>query len=127
MDKHDAQIDLSDIPEVTDFSNAIKNPFAGKFKDGYTVIVEHEGYIEERIYDFTKIPYPANGGIPIPVAVNIIKVGSEHDIYIGRKPNEVDANASEMNDEWIDGKTFWEEAKRGFPRGKAASSPRVKQ
>ena len=29
-----------------DFSNAIKNPHAGMFKDGYTVIVEHKGYDE---------------------------------------------------------------------------------
>lgn len=25
-----------------DFSNAIKNPHAGKLKDGYTIIVEHK-------------------------------------------------------------------------------------
>jgi len=29
-----------------DFSNAIKNPHAGMFKDGYTVIVEHKDYDE---------------------------------------------------------------------------------
>ena len=43
-DKFD--IDLSDIPEITDFSKATKNPFAGKFTNGYTVIVEHEDYNE---------------------------------------------------------------------------------
>ena len=43
-DKFD--IDLSDIPEITDFSKAIKNPYAGKFTNGYTVIVEHEDYNE---------------------------------------------------------------------------------
>ena len=42
--KDDYDIDLSDIPEITDFSRAIKNPFAGKFTNGYTVIVEHEDY-----------------------------------------------------------------------------------
>jgi len=29
-----------------DFSNAIKNPHAGKFKDGYTIIVEHKDFDE---------------------------------------------------------------------------------
>ena len=29
-----------------DFSNAVKNPHAGKFKDGYTIIVEHKDYDE---------------------------------------------------------------------------------
>jgi hypothetical protein len=28
------------------FSNAIKNPHAGKFKDGYTIIVSHKEYDE---------------------------------------------------------------------------------
>ena len=42
----DKGIDYSDIPKITDLSNAIKNPFAGKFKDGYTIVVEHEDYDE---------------------------------------------------------------------------------
>ena len=29
-----------------DFSNAVKNPHAGKLKDGYTIIVEHKDYDE---------------------------------------------------------------------------------
>ena len=29
-----------------DFSNAMKNPHAGKFKDGYTIVVEHKDYDE---------------------------------------------------------------------------------
>jgi len=29
-----------------DFSNAKRNPHAGKFKDGYTVIVEHKDHNE---------------------------------------------------------------------------------
>jgi hypothetical protein len=29
-----------------DFSTAIKNPHAGKFKDGYTIIVSHKEYDE---------------------------------------------------------------------------------
>jgi hypothetical protein len=29
-----------------DFSNATKNPHAGKLKDGYTIIVEHKDYDE---------------------------------------------------------------------------------
>ena len=29
-----------------DFSNAVRNPHAGKNKDGYTIIVEHKDYDE---------------------------------------------------------------------------------
>lgn len=39
-------INYDDIPEIVDFSKGRKNPFAGKFKDGYTVIVEHKDYDE---------------------------------------------------------------------------------
>jgi len=39
-------INYDDIPEITDFSNAKKNPFAERFKDGYTIIVEHDDYEE---------------------------------------------------------------------------------
>ena len=46
MFEHDKAIDLSDIPEVTDISKAIKNPFAGNFKNGYTIIAEHKDYDE---------------------------------------------------------------------------------
>ena len=46
MSDHDDKIDLSDIPEITDFSKGRKNPFAGKFKDGYTIIVEHKDFDE---------------------------------------------------------------------------------
>ena len=46
MCEHDKNIDLSDIPEITDFSKGRKNPFAGKFKDGYTIIVEHNDFDE---------------------------------------------------------------------------------
>jgi hypothetical protein len=43
----DEDIDLSDISEITDFSKGIRNPFAGMFKDGYTIIVEHADFDEE--------------------------------------------------------------------------------
>ena len=43
---YDENIDLSDIPEIKDFSKGRKNPFAGKFKDGYTIIVEHKDFDE---------------------------------------------------------------------------------
>ncbi|MCL2109091.1 MAG: hypothetical protein FWH20_07080 [Oscillospiraceae bacterium] len=43
---HEQDIDFSDIPEITDFSKAVKNPFAGKFKNGYTIIAEHKDYNE---------------------------------------------------------------------------------
>ena len=46
MTKYDENIDLSDIPEITDFSKGRKNPFAGMFKDGYTTIVEHKEFDE---------------------------------------------------------------------------------
>jgi len=46
MHEHDEDIDFSDIPEITDFSKGRKNPFAGQFKNGYTIIVEHEDYNE---------------------------------------------------------------------------------
>jgi len=39
-------INYDDIPEITDFSKGRKNPFAGKFKNGYTIIVEHEEHDE---------------------------------------------------------------------------------
>ena len=35
-----------------DFSNAIKNPHAGKLKNGYTIIVNHKDY--EEIITITK-------------------------------------------------------------------------
>ena len=44
--EHDEDINFDDIPEITDFSNAVKNPFAGKFRNGYTIIVEHKDYDE---------------------------------------------------------------------------------
>jgi len=42
------KINYSDIPELTkeDFAKGKKNPFAGKFKDGYTIVVEHADYEE---------------------------------------------------------------------------------
>ena len=41
MDKiEDMPIDLSDIPEITDFSKARKNPYAEKLrKHGYSIII----------------------------------------------------------------------------------------
>ena len=99
-------INYDDIPEITDFSKAMKNPFVGRFKNGYTVIVEHEGYNEERIYDFTKIPRPANGSVPIPVAVNIVKVGDGHGDYIERKLGEAEVSTNNPNTEWIEEDDF---------------------
>ena len=42
----DEGINYDEIPEITDLSKAIKNPCAGKFKDGYTIIAEHKDYYE---------------------------------------------------------------------------------
>jgi len=36
-----------------DFSNAVKNPHTGKFKNGYTITIEHKDYDE--IIKMTKI------------------------------------------------------------------------
>ena len=41
-----------------DFSNAVRNPHAGKFKDGYTIIVEHKDCDE--IITITKSKKPKN-------------------------------------------------------------------
>jgi hypothetical protein len=41
MNDYDEDINFDDIPEITDFSNAIKNPFAGKFKDGFRFRIHH--------------------------------------------------------------------------------------
>jgi hypothetical protein len=69
----DSMIDYSDIPKVSNFTNVRKNPYAARRKDGYTVIIEREGYNEVRKYDFTIIPKPPNGSDPIPVKVTIEK------------------------------------------------------
>jgi len=41
-------INYDDIPELTkeDFARGKKNPFAGKFKAGYTIIIDHADYEE---------------------------------------------------------------------------------
>ena len=39
-----------------DFSKAIRNPHAGKFKDGYTIVVEHKDYNEIITVTKTKKP-----------------------------------------------------------------------
>jgi len=46
MLKNDMDIDINEIPEITDFSQGRVNPFAGMFKNGYTVIIEHKNYDE---------------------------------------------------------------------------------
>ena len=46
-------IDVSDIPEITDFSKWRKNPHVGKFikNDKCIVEIEHDGYNEVVEYD----------------------------------------------------------------------------
>jgi len=46
-----------------DFSNAVKNPHAGKFKDGYTIVVAHKAYDE--IITVKKAKKPKNENITI--------------------------------------------------------------
>ena len=42
MSKKDSEIDYSDIPPITDFSNARKNPYADKIKKyGYTIQIHY--------------------------------------------------------------------------------------
>ena len=55
----DEDINFGDIPEITDFSKAIKNPFAGKFKDGYTIIVERKDFDE--VITVSKVRQDKNG------------------------------------------------------------------
>ena len=49
----DEGINYDDIPEITDFSKAIRNPYVGKFiKDGkFTAVIEHGGYNEVAEFD----------------------------------------------------------------------------
>jgi len=52
-----------------DFSNAVRNPHAGKFKDGYTIIVEHKDYNE--VITITKSRKPKEGSVSVGVAGSI--------------------------------------------------------
>jgi len=56
MQTLDDTIDYTDIPEITDFSKGRKNPFAGQFKDGYTIIVEHDTYEEIITINKKRVP-----------------------------------------------------------------------
>jgi len=50
MNKKDLFIDYSDIPEITDFSSAKKNPFAEKIKKyGYTLRIHYTPEDVERM------------------------------------------------------------------------------
>jgi len=55
-----------------DFSNAVRNPHAGKMKDGYTIIIEHKEYDEIITIKKSTKPKGENGttdtvGAAIPV------------------------------------------------------------
>jgi len=54
MDRiEDIPIDLSDIPEITDFSKARKNPYADKLREqGYSIVINVS---PEDIANMTKI------------------------------------------------------------------------
>jgi uncharacterized DUF497 family protein len=58
------EISFNDIPELTkeDFARGIRNPFAGKFRDGYTIIVEHADHDEVITIKKTRRPKGANVG-----------------------------------------------------------------
>jgi len=53
-------INYDDIPELTkeDFARGQKNPFAGKLKNGYTIVIEHADCDE--IITVTKKRQPKN-------------------------------------------------------------------
>ena len=51
-----------------DFSNAVRNPHAGKFKDGYTIIIEHKDYDE--VITITKSRKPKEESVTVGVAVS---------------------------------------------------------
>ena len=57
-------INFDDIPEITDFSNAIKNPFASQLKNGYTMIIERKNYDE--VITVSKSRRKKNGDIIPP-------------------------------------------------------------
>jgi hypothetical protein len=44
-----------------DFSNAVRNPHAGKFRNGYTIVIEHKDYDEVITVTKTKRPKDENG------------------------------------------------------------------
>jgi len=48
-----------------DFSNAVRNPHAGKFKDGYTIIVEHKDYDEVITVTKSRKPKEENGTVEV--------------------------------------------------------------
>ena len=58
-----------------DFSNAVKNPHAGKFKGGYTIVVAHKDYDE--VITVKKAKKPKHEGITATgtgVSVPVTKV-----------------------------------------------------
>ena len=55
-----------------DFSNAKKNPHAGKFEDGYTIIVEHSDYDEIITIKKAKKPKNENGVTASVNSVNTV-------------------------------------------------------
>ena len=52
-----------------DFSDAVKNPHAGKFKDGYTIVVSHKDYDEVIIVKKEKKPKGDNSN-PVKAVVS---------------------------------------------------------
>ena len=57
----DNDINYDDIPKITDFSKGRKNPFAGRFKKGYTIIVEHKDFNE--VITVNKTKQDKNGNV----------------------------------------------------------------
>ena len=43
------------VEDEFDFTNAIKNPFAGMMKKGYSVTVHHPPYEERQIYTYEEV------------------------------------------------------------------------
>jgi len=74
INKIDNDINYDDIPELTkeDFTRGKKNPFAGMFKDGYTIVIEHNDYDEVINVSKKKQPKRANMVKPSCVAENTL-------------------------------------------------------
>jgi len=76
-------INFDDIPELTkeDFARGKKNPFAGKFKNDYTIIVEHVEFDEVITVSKKRCPKKKNVKKQLAVA-------EETRLYEKEKPSE---------------------------------------
>jgi len=58
-----------------DFKNAVKNPYAGRLKDGYTIVIEHKDFNEVITVKKSKLPKNENGSITeVDSAVSAVNI-----------------------------------------------------